>query len=456
MQTVTEILIDYSSSMQGDKINICKRMLLEEVLPMIDYSSRIGIKTFTASRDKTPSIEVRQALKVTNKEELTSAINNLNSPNGNTPIAAAIKNSVISLKEYRAFKKKIILITDGEENCNGDYESEAGNARTEGIECEIHVIGLGLDVNAVEKAKRITYASGGTFSNLGTSRYAAYKSGAVKDAIVNLTKAIGKRTPTSTTYPVNTENINPPVKQTVVKEPKPPTPINPIPTPPKPVLPPVKSEEVNTDNISFSPSTEDKTDRNKQSNTDYSQLASTVENNSKVLNEVVDLLKDLNTEIKELKNKGIKISQGDDDDGEVIIRENKELNEQVRDASEKYVFGLLKSKYGERVKWLNEHGESGQDHDFEVIDIDDTIEYYIECKGTKSSDKSLLVTKNEWQLFLNQTKNYQVFFVSDALDKPKLIKIDNLLDWILKGKVVPYPTKNIKLKSERVVLTILV
>ena len=115
----------------------------------------------------------------------------------------------------------------------------------------------------------------------------------------------------------------------------------------------------------------------------------------------------------------------------------------------------LKRNNGDRVKWLNERGESGQDHDFEVIDIDDTIEYYIDCKGTKSSKKTFMMTKNEWRLFLNQTKNYRVFFVSEALSEPKLTKIDNLLDWILKGKAVPYSKKNMKLKLERVVLTIL-
>ena len=158
--------------------------------------------------------------------------------------------------------------------------------------------------------------------------------------------------------------------------------------------------------------------------------------------------------MKSLKNEGIKVFHESEND-EVTIKENEELNEKIRLNSEKLVFEQLKLKYGERVKWLNENGESGADHDFEVIDIDDSIEYYIECKGTSTSKKSFLITKNEWRLFLNQTKNYQVFFVFDVFGEPKIIKIDNLLDWILKGKIVPYAKNNIKLKAERVVLTIL-
>ena len=77
-------------------------------------------------------------------------------------------------------------------------------------------------------------------------------------------------------------------------------------------------------------------------NVDFSILASTVEKNSELLRGVAEELKSLKTEIKELKDDGIKINQ--EDEGEVIIIENEELNERVRAESEKFVFGLLKKK----------------------------------------------------------------------------------------------------------------
>jgi hypothetical protein len=42
MQTVTEILIDFSSSMES-KIAMTKRLLLEQVIPTMDYSSNVGM-----------------------------------------------------------------------------------------------------------------------------------------------------------------------------------------------------------------------------------------------------------------------------------------------------------------------------------------------------------------------------------------------------------------------------
>jgi len=47
MQTVTEFIIDLSGSMKN-KIALTKQMLLSDIIPNFDYSSRIGIKSFSA------------------------------------------------------------------------------------------------------------------------------------------------------------------------------------------------------------------------------------------------------------------------------------------------------------------------------------------------------------------------------------------------------------------------
>jgi len=116
---------------------------------------------------------------------------------------------------------------------------------------------------------------------------------------------------------------------------------------------------------------------------------------------------------------------------------------------------LLKKKYPERVKWLNQNGESNSDHDFEILDLDgETIEYYIECKGTPKNKPTFYLTKNEWWLFLNHTKNYQIYFVKNSFNNPSPTFIDNVLDWLLKGKLVPYLKERDIIKEDRVFLTV--
>ena len=115
---------------------------------------------------------------------------------------------------------------------------------------------------------------------------------------------------------------------------------------------------------------------------------------------------------------------------------------------------MLKVKYPNRVKWLNENGETGSNHDFEILGEDGSIEYYIECKGTAKTKTTFYVTKNEWNLFLNNTKNYQVYFIQNAFGNPTHVFINNLLDWLLKGKIFPYLKSRDIIKEERVFLTI--
>jgi len=120
-----------------------------------------------------------------------------------------------------------------------------------------------------------------------------------------------------------------------------------------------------------------------------------------------------------------------------------------------FLFGLLKKKYPERVKWLNQNGESNSNHDFEILDLDgETIEYYIECKGTPKNKPTFYLTKNEWWLFLNHTKNYQIYFVKNSFNNPSPTFIDNVLDWLLKGKLVPYLKERDIIKEDRVFLTV--
>lgn len=406
MKTITVLLIDLSGSMR-DKIDKAKRILKEELIPTIDFSDKIGVSSFWSIK-KQPIVNKDHSISITNKEQIEETINNLNYKQAGTPIAAAIKNTVQSLSEYRAFNKRIVLVTDGQETDGGDYELESQNARKDGIECEIHVVGINLDKKAQEKAEKISSLSGGSFSTVTLSSKSPYNQVVIKDSLANFRTSINSTTKESsiitTQSPKKTNN----------------------------------EEQVKDTEIS----TEFKT----QKEENFTNIESQVEKNTKTLN----LLNNKLDEITKLIKSSITYKEEN-----VIIHENKEFNDKIGRESEKYIFKKLKEKYGERVKWLNQKEETYSNHDFEIIDIDNTIEYYIESKGTVGKENHFLITKDEWILFLNNTKNYQLYFVKDALSNPTIIKIDNLLDWILKGKIVPYSLSNIKLKSERIIMTIL-
>ncbi len=411
MQTVTEILIDFSTSMK-DKLELTKAALLNDIIPNLDYSAKIGIKTFSATTNKEPIIKTILPLSITNKEQIINAINTLNSPDGDTPIAAAIKNSVDSLKEYLAFDKKIILVTDGEENCGGNYTSEVERAKTDGINCQIHIIGIGLSPEATKQAINITTLSKGSFSPIQFATGTVYNQTTVRQNLSSFYTAVKQPT-------FHQPNIQ---QTTIQQKPDVSTLNNSAPTvtvqPQKDVTEKIENETVK-DNTSTA--------------------------TDEALKHIIDEIKDIKNQIKELKKENDKVPD---------VIEDAELNERIRKSSEEYLYEILKKKYPDIVKWLNENGESYSDHDFEILDLDGSIEYFIECKGTPKTKPTFYLTKDEWRLFLNHTKNYQIFFVKNSFSNPTPIFIDNLLDWLLKGKVVPYLKERQVIKEERVFLTL--
>jgi len=50
--------------------------------------------------------------------------------------------------------------------------------------------------------------------------------------------------------------------------------------------------------------------------------------------------------------------------------------------------------------------------------------------------------------------NYQIYFVKNLFGNPIHTFIDNMLDWLLKGKLVPYLKERDVIKEERVFLTL--
>ena len=136
-----------------------------------------------------------------------------------------------------------------------------------------------------------------------------------------------------------------------------------------------------------------------------------------------------------------------------------EYHDEIKEESEKFLYSYLQKEYFDKVIWLNgnEEGkfsESWSNHDFEVFDNSGNIQNYIDCKGTPATKKTIYLTQNEWRFFLDNTENYQIYRVFNLSSEPTVLKIDNLLAWILDGRIVPYLLSTEQIKGGRVFLTI--
>lgn len=435
--TIIEILIDNSGSMGYMKgggedenkylidgqtrMSLIKRLLIDEIIPTIDYTSKVCIRTFRIAIEKENNKIVQNEIEVPviyegvfDNKLIEEAISKLKDPPmGGTPISAALDKSFENLKNYPQHDRKIILLTDGEENGGGDYVSTAKKIETlAGIKCKIFIIGLALTEESIKAAKEI--ASGG-FYNIKSKSFerneikqvmAPIKTAVLKDSMQNIAQS---------------KIVNQPIQENkatvnVVKD---------------------KIKEVAVES-------------QKATANSLNKLESRIK-------EYVSLGEGLLEEFSSLKE-NIRINsliESNSIDSTTLTIDD-EYSESIRQRSETFLYKILCEKYGsDKVNWLNKEKESYKPYDFELLDEKDNVYQYIECKGTVGTKPTFYLTHIEWEFFIKNSSFYQVYRVFNLDSDCNYFCIENLLNNLMTGKVVPYLTKPEILKENRVFLTLI-
>ena len=186
MNTVLELVIDYSLSMGPNKNNnvsyllpdgstrmsLAKSTLINDIIPALDYTGVIGIRTFY-SKEKEPIIATVYEGKF-DKSIVISKIESLTDPTdtGGTPISAALQSSIDFLKTIADTDRKIILVTDGEENDGSDFKLTIENTISyDKIDCNVFIVGLGQNAVTAAKCKLLSESTGGAYVNLENVNY---------------------------------------------------------------------------------------------------------------------------------------------------------------------------------------------------------------------------------------------------------------------------------------------
>lgn len=163
MRTAIDFLIDISDNM-SKKLNIAQKAIKEEIIPLLDFSDSIGIRTFL-SIAKSPIVINSIDLGATNRHDFTEKIDKLPIPNAGSPIGYTVKQSLEFLNGVEADRKRIILVTAGVETDGGNYEFEVEkNLKVDNI--QVNIIGLGLSGFEEKTAQKTAEMSHGCFCNI--------------------------------------------------------------------------------------------------------------------------------------------------------------------------------------------------------------------------------------------------------------------------------------------------
>lgn len=562
MSTITDFLIDISDNM-SKKLPIAQKAIKDQIIPLLNFSEPIGMRTFL-SIVKSPIVINSIDLGITNKHDFTEKIDKLPIPNGGSPIGYTMQKSLEAMKDKKADKKRIILVTAGTETDGGTYDFEVEKAK-KNDNVQVNIIGLGLSGFEEKTAQKVADMSNGVFCNLDLSK--GNDDFAIKNTLQPLIDILNgiepataiKEEPKKEEPKVEPKEDEPKVEPIKV-EPK----IEPIKAEPKEEAKPIVNEikedireekvepiikedkqealyeapspkgviESKNDykpspiyeepkqqpkaNIVFedknpidskifvagsNASEETKLDTIKEIEAKNFEISNILNENMKTIQGFLMKERETKAEIEKLRNAGkesiskieelkgfnkkaqeeidrleaqigemsikikeFKAAQTEDKeairrlkqiDEEVILFEDKEKIHSNSKKSEEYTFSLLQKKYPERVVWINKEKKQELGCDFKIMFDKENIEYFIVCKGVPNSSKTFFLTKHEWELCLKNNRNYQVYIINDLNENPKVTIIDNLMGWILNGRVRPYASKNQKVKADRVMFTLI-
>ncbi len=159
-------IYDASGSMWGQmqgktKMEIGREVLSASVNELPD-KQEIGLLAY-GHRQKGDCQDVEFLVPVNNqsKEKINESLSKIK-PLGKTPLAYSALQAIDYLRKTHS-KATIILITDGIESCGGNICQVVKEAREEGIDFKLHIIGFGLKDDETEQLRCAALAGDGQY-----------------------------------------------------------------------------------------------------------------------------------------------------------------------------------------------------------------------------------------------------------------------------------------------------
>ncbi|MGH6735907.1 MAG: vWA domain-containing protein [Methyloceanibacter sp.] len=116
------------------------RKALAQALPRVMRFRRIGLITYGPGSYRQCNVELKLRPEPNAAQRILNDVSTLN-PSGKTPLAAAVQQAAEVL-DFRAEPGVVVLLTDGEETCDGAPCALGKILKAEGLQLTVHVIGF--------------------------------------------------------------------------------------------------------------------------------------------------------------------------------------------------------------------------------------------------------------------------------------------------------------------------
>src|SRR3990167_7224610 len=159
-------ILDASGSMAGQidgkaKMDVAKGVMTDLIDGLPD-SVNVGLEVYGhRSKGDCDDIETMAEVGAINKRALIDKINSIQ-PKGKTPIAKSLQTAGEKLSASED-ETTIILVSDGEETCEGNACTYVKDLREKGINVKVHVVGFDVGQKEKEQLSCIAEAGGGRY-----------------------------------------------------------------------------------------------------------------------------------------------------------------------------------------------------------------------------------------------------------------------------------------------------
>lgn len=164
-----ELILDASGSMlkrlNGKRrINIAKEALIDLLTNNLADGTPIALRVFGHKQAGACRTDLEQSLAPLNKKRVIEKIKKINAKNlAKTPIADSLNKAVKDLAKAQ-HSRIIVLLTDGEETCDGDPAAAIQALRETGFDVRVNIIGFAIDDAALRQQFD-------TWAKIGNGRY---------------------------------------------------------------------------------------------------------------------------------------------------------------------------------------------------------------------------------------------------------------------------------------------
>ncbi len=161
-------VVDVSSSM-GDadsngtvKLEAAQNSLLTAIRSAATPRQPVGLWTYPTAGDDCGAGQLDRAPVSGGKDELDATIRALR-PAGNTPTAAALQAAVDALRGSGSDAGTLILVSDGESNCDADPCATAESIAAQGFQLQVHTVGFSISEEGRRELECVAAATSGRY-----------------------------------------------------------------------------------------------------------------------------------------------------------------------------------------------------------------------------------------------------------------------------------------------------